>query len=86
MITNIFKNDSILHYFSRDIFSIVYYPYHMPSLITKWKKGTPYLYWVRSARVNGHPQIVRTGLSGPPERGAATDSQGLYPGLDRCAP
>src|SRR6266849_5122912 len=30
----------------------------MPSLITKWKKGKPYLYWVRSARVNGQSRIA----------------------------
>src|SRR4029434_3203486 len=35
-----------------------YPPFIMPSLITKWKKGKPYLYWVRSAWVNGHSRIV----------------------------
>ncbi len=44
--------------FMLDIFVIMYYPYGMPSLITKWKKGNPYIYWVRSARVNGQPRIV----------------------------
>jgi hypothetical protein len=37
----------------------------MPSLITKWKKGNPYLYWVRSARVNGRPRIVEQVDLGP---------------------
>jgi transposase len=41
----------------------------MPSLITKWKKGKPYLYWVRSARVNGHSRIVEQLDLGPRERG-----------------
>lgn len=40
----------------------------MPSLITKWKKGKPYLYWVRSARVNGHSRIVEQLYLGPRER------------------
>jgi hypothetical protein len=40
----------------------------MPSLITKWKKGKPYLYWVRSARVNGHSRIVEQVYLGPKER------------------
>ena len=40
----------------------------MPSLITKWKKGKPYLYWVRSARVNGHPRIVEQLYLGPRAR------------------
>ena len=40
----------------------------MPSLITKWKKGQPYLYWVRSARVNGHSRIVEQLYLGPRER------------------
>ncbi len=40
----------------------------MPSLITKWKKGKPYLYWVRSARVNGHARIVEQISLGPKER------------------
>jgi hypothetical protein len=30
----------------------------MPSLMTKWKKGRPYLYWIRSARVKGQSRIV----------------------------
>jgi hypothetical protein len=30
----------------------------MSSLVTKWKKNKPYLYWVRSARVEGKPRIV----------------------------
>lgn len=40
----------------------------MPSLITKWKKSKPYLYWVRSARVNGHSRIVEQIYLGPRER------------------
>ena len=40
----------------------------MPSLITKWKKGKPYLYWVRSAWVNGHSRIVEQLYLGPRER------------------
>src|SRR3989454_3354808 len=40
----------------------------MSSLITKWKKGKPYLYWVRSARVNGHSRIVEQLYLGPRER------------------
>jgi transposase len=40
----------------------------MPSLITKWKKGKPYLYWVRSARVNGLSRIVEQIYLGPRER------------------
>jgi transposase len=40
----------------------------MPSLLTKWKKGKPYLYWVRSARVNGHARIVEQISLGPKER------------------
>src|SRR4029450_3241023 len=39
----------------------------MPSLITKWKKGKPYLYWVRSAWVNGHSRIVEQLYLGPRE-------------------
>src|SRR6266487_3228322 len=37
----------------------------MPSLITKWKKGNPYLYWVRSARVNGQSRIAEQIYLGP---------------------
>ena len=40
----------------------------MPSLITKWKKGRPYLYWVRSAWVNGHSRIVEQIYLGPRDR------------------
>jgi transposase len=40
----------------------------MPSLITKWKKGRPYLYWVRSARVKGQSRIVEQIYLGPQER------------------
>ena len=48
-----------------DIIIIIYYPYSMPSLITKWKKGNPYMYWVRSARGNGQPRIVEQVYLGP---------------------
>ena len=34
------------------------FPTSMPSLITKWKKGRPYLSWVRSARVKGQLRMV----------------------------
>lgn len=40
----------------------------MPSLITKWNKGNPYLYWVRSARVNGQSRIVEQIYLGPRKR------------------
>jgi transposase len=40
----------------------------MPSLITKWKKGRPYLYWVRSAWVEGHSRIVEQLYLGPRDR------------------
>jgi transposase len=40
----------------------------MPSLITKWKKGRPYLYWVRSAWRNGHSRIVEQRYLGPRDR------------------
>jgi hypothetical protein len=40
----------------------------MPSLITKWKKGRPYLYWGRSARVKGQSRIVEQIYLGPQER------------------
>ena len=40
----------------------------MPSLITKWKGGRPYLYWVRSARVKGKPRIVEQVYLGPKAR------------------
>src|SRR5437870_6025810 len=46
----------------------MYYPTSMPSLITKWKKGRPYLYWVRSARVKGQSRIVEQIYLGPQER------------------
>ena len=47
---------------------MMYYPPDMPSLITKWKKGKPYLYWVRSARVKGQSRIVEQIYLGPQER------------------
>ena len=40
----------------------------MPSLLTKWKKGRPYLYWVRSARVKGQSRSVEQIYLGPQER------------------
>src|SRR2546430_7542498 len=43
-------------------------PTIMPSLITKWKKGRPYLYWVRSAWRNGHSRIVEQSYLGPRDR------------------
>src|SRR5690606_40103788 len=45
----------------------MYYPI-MASLIEKRKKGRPYLYWVRSARVEGKPRIVEQVYLGPKER------------------
>lgn len=68
MITYSFKNYTILYHFFLDFFTLLYYPYTMPSLITKWKKGKPYLYWVRSARVNGQPRIVEQVYLGPKDR------------------
>ena len=40
----------------------------MSSLVTKWKKNKPYLYWVRSARIEGKPRIVEQLYLGPRER------------------
>jgi transposase len=40
----------------------------MPSLITKWKKGKPYRYGVRSAWVKGHSRIVEQLYLGPQQR------------------
>jgi transposase len=40
----------------------------MPSLITKWKKGRPSLYWVRSAWRNGHSRLVEQRYRGPRDR------------------
>ncbi len=40
----------------------------MPSLITKWKKRKPYLYWVRSAWVDGKSRIVEQIYLGPRAR------------------
>ena len=45
----------------------MYYPI-MASLITKKKRGREYLYWVRSARVNGKPRIVEQVYLGPKDR------------------
>lgn len=55
---------TFMHFFL-DIFAVMCYPYNMPSIITKWKKGNPYLYWVRSARVNGQSRIVEQVYLGP---------------------
>jgi hypothetical protein len=41
----------------------------MSSLVTQWKKHTPSLSWVRSARVQGKPRIVEQISLGPRERG-----------------
>src|SRR5712691_12500652 len=52
-----------------DHFPKLYYPSTiMSSLVTKWKKNKPYLYWVRSARVQGKPRIVEQMYLGPRER------------------
>src|SRR3954462_14349788 len=40
----------------------------MSTLVTKWKKNKPSLYWVRSARVQGKPRIVEQIYLGPRER------------------
>ena len=40
----------------------------MSSLVTKWKQNKPYLYGVRSARVEGTPRIVEPISLGPRER------------------
>jgi hypothetical protein len=40
----------------------------MPSRITTWKKGRPYLYWGRSAGRNGHSRIVEQRDLGPRDR------------------
>jgi len=45
----------------------MYYPV-MASLITKTKNGRKYLYWVRSARVQGKPRIVEQVYLGPKDR------------------
>src|SRR6266446_1723941 len=52
-----------------DPFTQMYYPATiMSSLVTKWKKNKPYLYWVRSARVEGKPRIVEQIYLGPRAR------------------
>src|SRR6266478_4837951 len=52
-----------------DHFTQMYYPVTiMSSLVTKWKKNKPYLYWVRSARVEGKPRIVEQIYLGPRAR------------------
>ena len=61
----------------------------MSSLVTKWKKNKPYLYWVRSARVEGKPRIVEQIYLGPRERvleqlrtqGSGASQQGAAPPL-----
>lgn len=61
----------------------------MSSLVTKWKKNTPYLYWVRSARIEGKPRIVEQIYLGPRERvleqlrtqGSGAPQQGVAPPL-----
>lgn len=40
----------------------------MASFVTKKKAGRPYLYWVRSGRVNGKPRIVEQIYLGPKDR------------------
>jgi len=40
----------------------------LSSLVTKWKKNTPSLSWVRSARVEGKPRLVAPLSLGPRER------------------
>ena len=40
----------------------------LSSLVTKWKKNKPYLYGVRSARVEGKPRMVEQISLGPRER------------------
>jgi transposase len=68
----------------------MYYPSSiMSSLVTKWKKNKPYLYWVRSARVEGKPRIVEQIYLGPRERvleqlrtqGSVVPQQGAAPPL-----
>ena len=51
-----------------DSHTVLCYLAAMASLITKWNKGKPYLYWVRSARVNGHSRIVEQVYLGPRQR------------------
>src|SRR5262249_21643892 len=46
-----------------------YPPTIMPSLITKWTQGRPYLYWVRSAWRHGHSRSVEQRYLGPRDRG-----------------
>ena len=61
----------------------------MSSLVTKWKKDKPYLYGVRSARVEGKPLIVEQVSRGPRERvleqlrtqGAVAPQHGAAPPL-----
>src|SRR6266446_2293332 len=73
-----------------DRFPKRYYPSTiMSSLVTKWKKNKPYLYWVRSARIEGKPRIVEQIYLGPRERvleqlrtqGSVAPQQGAAPPL-----
>ena len=57
----------------------------MPSLITKWKKGKPYLYWVRSARVHGQARIVEQLYLGPRER-VMEQIRAQFPSSPKIAP
>lgn len=68
MITDISPNSLMVYHSSRDFFPLLCYPYSMLSLITKWKKGNPYLYWVRSARIKGQSRIVEQIYLGPRDR------------------
>ena len=52
----------------------------MASLITKKKRGREYLYWVRSARVDGKPRIVEQVYLGPKDRVLAEIKQGYSSG------
>lgn len=51
-----------------DIYWYLYDPVRMPSLMTTWKTGRPYLSWVRSGRVKGQSRIVAQRYLGPRER------------------
>jgi len=62
----------------------MYYPV-MASLITKTKQGRKYLYWVRSARVNGKPRIVEQVYLGPKDRVLEEIRQG-YSSSHRAGP
>jgi transposase len=55
------------------------------SLVTKTKKGHRYLYWVRSARVDGKPRIVEQIYLGPKER-VIQEIHSLYAGQSSVVP